>query len=91
MRFIDFGNTRMCSLKELKRLRGVAVRFLSEPPYCFPCALSSIQPSIINCPDGVWNHESKQLFVNKTDGIELEADVRHDSSSLNDMDAIKNI
>lgn len=70
----------MCSLDELRRLRGVgAVRFLTEPPYCFPCALSSIQPSMINCPDGIWNLESKQLFVNKTDGEEVDADVRYQS------------
>lgn len=70
----------MCSLGELRRLRGVAVRFLTEPPYCFPCALCSIQPSMINCPDGIWSHESRKLFENKIDGEEVEAEVRHDCS-----------
>lgn len=76
MRFIDFGNTRVCNLEELKRLRGVAVRFLTEPPYSFPCTLASVQPNHVCCPEGVWKNEINQLFVKKTDGVELKAEVR---------------
>lgn len=65
----------MCRLNELKRLRGVAVRYLSEPPCCFQCALAFIQPSHINCANGVWKHEGKQRFVEKTDGIQLKVKV----------------
>lgn len=66
----------MCGLGELKRLRGVAVGFLTEPAYCFPCTLASIQPNHVHCPQGIWNHRAKQLFVDETDGHELEAKVR---------------
>lgn len=73
--FIDFGSTRMCSLTGLKHLP--ADRFLFKPPYCFPCGLSSIQPPNFNCPNGVWNAESKRLFVEKTNGQCLKVEVRH--------------
>lgn len=75
MRFIDFGNTHKCVLKDLRRFRGVSSHFLTLPPYCYQCSLAFIQPSQVNAPDGVWRAEAIKMFVDKTDGIELEIEV----------------
>lgn len=75
VRFSDFGNTRKCKLAELRRFRGISTNFLSLPPYCYQCSLAFVQPSQVNAPDGVWRKETNQLFAQKTDGIELEAEV----------------
>lgn len=57
-------------------MTGVAAQFKSLPPYCFECTLSNIQPSQITTPDGIWSKRSKEDFIKKTDGIEVEAEVR---------------
>lgn len=62
-------------MEDLRRMRGVAAKFITEPPYCYPCALAFIQPSQVNAPDGVWRKEAIQAFDDLTDGIELEANV----------------
>ncbi|XP_031628409.1 probable ATP-dependent RNA helicase spindle-E [Contarinia nasturtii] len=75
VRFIDFGNKITCNLSKLRRLRGVSSHFLSLPPYCYQCSLAYIQPSQLNAPDGVWQQEANLLFVEQTDGIEVEAEI----------------
>lgn len=72
---MDFGNTHKCVLKDLRRLRGVSSNFLTLPPYCYQCALAFIQPSQVNAPDGVWRPEAVEMFVDKTDGIEIQIEV----------------
>lgn len=76
VRFIDFGNTKICRLDQLKRFRGVSSKYLSIPPYCFQCSLAFIQPSQVNMPNGVWTDDSKHIFSSKTDGIEIKIEVK---------------
>lgn len=75
MKFLDFGNSRTCRLKDLRKLTGVAAQYANPPPYCFECTLANIQPSQLTAPDGIWTKQSKEDFIEKTDGIEVEAEV----------------
>lgn len=78
MSFIDFGNTRICRLKDLKILRGVSATFKSlddHPPYCYECALAYTQPSQVNAPDGIWTKKSTEEFFRLTDDKEIEIEV----------------
>lgn len=70
-------------MNELRRLRGVSSRYLTLPPYCFPCSLAYIQPSLMNCPDGVWKPTHNKQFIDKTDGVELKAEVKHNRTNIN--------
>lgn len=62
-------------MEELRKFRGVSSSFLTMPPYCYQCSLAYVQPSEVNAPDGVWRKNVIQLFTDKTDGIEIEAEV----------------
>lgn len=64
-----------CDLTDLRRLRGVSANYLSLQPFCYQCSLAFVQPSQVNAPDGVWRREANKKFIDKTDGIELEAEV----------------
>lgn len=78
MSFIDFGNTQICRLKDLKKLCGVSATFKDlhdHPPYCFECSLAYTQPSQVNAPDGIWTKESTEMFTELTDGKQIEAEV----------------
>lgn len=72
---IDFGITDHFEFDYLRDPQMVASDFMELPPRCFECSLAELQPSTINCPNGVWPRESLKCFEKYTKDGEVEADI----------------
>lgn len=62
---MDFGNTEIFGLSDLRKLTGVYRRFVETPPRCFKCALVGVQPSILDALNGAWPQAAIDLFKKK--------------------------
>lgn len=69
VQFIDFGNTEIFGLSDLRKLTGVFSRFIETPPRSFKCALVGVQPSLLNAPNGAWPQAAINLFRQQTDHV----------------------
>lgn len=72
---IDFGITDHFEFDYLRDPQMIALDFMELPPRCFECSLAELQPSTINCPDGVWPRAARKCFEEYVKDGEVEADI----------------
>lgn len=72
MLFIDYGNTQLVDVQDLKCLPEPAK---VKQPQAMECVLAKIQPSLMQNPKGLWSECADRIFKEKIDGLVLCAKV----------------